>query len=246
LQTAKIADKDIPEADPEAVLKQYTPWINKMAGKFFGYVQNSGAYDMDDLIQAGGLGLLKAQKTYVPDSGASFLTWSYLPIRYAMMEVLGFREPGRRIPPALMVSMDAPLDEDNKVSLADTIADPNIQPFDNAICEAETRAETAAAVRDAVDRMKSQQQQEVIRRVYLDGQKRSQAAEEMGIQGAELSALVKAGKASLRRDPKLKQYAMPDFHVGVTRFRMTWTSAVEMAVIWREEHLPGMRPDPDD
>ena len=237
LQNAFIADKEIPSADPAAVLEQYKAWIHRIAKKYYGLVNNSGAYDAEDLYQAGCLGLIKAQKTYNPESGLKFLTWSYNPIAQAMLEQLGYREPGRRIPPAMIMSLDATLGEDEEYTIADTVADPNIRPFDEPICEEETRQEIAAEVRSAVDRMKSDRQREVIQRVYLDEQERAAAAEDMGISISALRSLDAEGRRNLRRDKQLSNYAFPFFHVGVKAFNSSWTSAVEQAVIWREEHL---------
>ena len=163
-----------------------------------------------------------------------------------MLEQLGFRNKERNRPQLPLVYLDKPLHDETEDSLIDTIEDPDILPFDEPIIEDETRQETIAQVRAAIDRLKSDKQREVIRRVYLDGQERSAAAADMGMNVSALYSLDRVGKNNLRRDYRLKKYAMPFFHVSITRFNTTWTSAVEAAVIWREQHTKDANQQPAD
>lgn len=231
-----IPDKQIPTADPAAVIEQYRGWIAKIANKYAGLVAESGAVDMDDLIQAGSMAILEAQKTYNPEGGRNFTGWSFMPIRNAMLDLLGYRDKLRLRPPVPALSLDMPAGEEAEETLLDTIEDKNIKPFDECICEEETHQETAKEVRAAVDRLKDDKQREAIRRLYLDEQDRKAAAEGMGIQEAALRSLDRAGRKNLRKDARLCDYVMPFFQVGAGRFHNTWTSAVELAVLWREQH----------
>ena len=236
MRKTPIPDQEIPDADPAALMEQYAAWIQKIANQYAALVEESGAYDMEDLLQAAALGLLEAQKTYNPEKGCTFLSWSYAPIRYAMLELLGYRDKNRTIPPAALIPLDAKISEDSEDTLLDSIPDLS-RPFDECICEKEAQEETAAEVRAAVARMKSDRQREVIRRVYLEEQKREQAAAEMGITTKAVYALDRDGRSCLRKDRELRNYVMPFFTVGLQRFQSSWTSSVEMAVFWREEHL---------
>ena len=237
MRQSDIRDELIPNADPAEITEQFAGWVKRIADRYTNLLEESGAVDMEDLIQAGYIGLLDAQKKYDPNAGSSFLHYSFRWIRNAMLEQLGFRNKDRNRPQLPLVYLDKPLNDDTEDSLIDTIEDPDILPFDEPIIEDETRQETITQVRAAVDRLKSEKQREVIRRVYLDGQERSSVAADMGLKLSALYSLDRVGRSKLRRDYRLKQYAMPFFHVSVRQFNNTWTSAVEAAVIWREEHL---------
>lgn len=239
MRPGNIPDDKIPTADPAEIVRQYTGFVKYIANRYAGIIRESGAFDFEDLLQAGTVGLLEAQQRYNPTAG-KFTTYSFPLIRNAILALGGFRDPERYRPPQPIVSLDKQISEDFDSTLLDSIEDPDILPFDEPIIDQETRKETAEAVRDAVDRIKSDKQREVIRRVYLDGQERNAVAADMGMKVTALYALDEAGKSSLRRDMKLKTFAMPFYHVGISRFNTTWTSATEEAVIWREEHLTDM------
>ena len=247
----RIPDKDIPMADPAEVIQQYSAWVQKIANKYTGIVEDSGVFDMEDLHQSGCMALLEAQKTFDPDRGKTFMSWSYLTIKNAMLTLLGYRDKARHIPPAPPIPLDKPISDDSDDRLLDTIEDPDYIPVDEQICDKETREETRVEVRAAVDRLKSPAQREVIRRLYLDGQDREKIANDMRIEPKKVSSLDREARRKLRRDKRLCEYAMPFFNVSINRFRTTWTSAVEAAVIWREQHqsqlmeLAGGQ-DPDD
>lgn len=236
----RIPDSDIPGADPARVVAQYEPFVKKLAKRYIPILDRSGAVGLDDLYQAGRIAVLQAQKKYNPDEGSSFIHYLSFYIRSHIRRTLGFDNNGAA--PARLVYLDEPLtdDEGNETARVDLIADPDILPFDEPMIDAETRNETAAEVHAALDRMKSDKQREIIRRVYLDGQTRQQAADETGAKIGAVYALDKEGRSTLRRDRRLKEYAqmiIPSFHVGVHTFRSTWTSAVERELIWKEEHL---------
>ena len=251
MQSVDIPDRDIPTADSAEVIRQYKGWVYRIAKRYASFLENTGAFDMEDLIQAGNIGLLEAQKTYNPERGKNFIGWSFFYIRNAMYNQLGFNDRLRHCPPAPLIYLDAPIAEDEETTLLDTIEDPTVIPFDEPICEEETRREIVEEVRAAVDRLKGPKQREAIKRVWLDGQERKEAAEEMGTSITALHALDEDGRRNLRRDNRLKLLAMPSFAVGVHKFRSTWTSAVEAAVIWLEEHQATLMEsvggqDPDD
>lgn len=240
MQNDRIPDEQITTASAEDVVNQYSAWVQKIVNRYSGLVNETGTYDVEDMYQAGIVGLLEAQNRYEPAGGCSFLTYSYNHIRNAILSLFGYDNPQRKRPPIPLTYLDKPLTDDDDTTLIDTIEDPDIIPFDEPIIDQETRQETAAAVRAAIDRLRNPKQREVISRCWLNGQKRAEAAAEMGIDARTLYFNDRSGRNNLRHDPRLRKYAMPLFHVGAARFNTTWTSAVELAVIWRDEHLqPG-------
>jgi RNA polymerase sigma factor (sigma-70 family) len=64
--------------EPDAVLA-VEGWIKKTAKRYICWASAANC-DMEDLIQAGTVGALKAAKTYCPNKGATFLSWAHLKI----------------------------------------------------------------------------------------------------------------------------------------------------------------------
>lgn len=233
-----IEDVDIPGADPAAVVRQYEPVIQKIANRYASILYRSGVVDMEDLIQVGRIKVLQAQKCYDPSLGASFLTFIFKPVKWAIRRALGINNAGEA--PEILLSLDEPITDDESLTLADTIADPDVVPMDEPIIEDETRRETSEQVHAAVERMKSEKQKTAVSLVWLEGRTREQAADEMGMKYGSFAALEKCGRSTLRRDCRLREYVMqmPSFHTSLGRFRLTFSSAVEEEVIWKDEHIP--------
>ena len=241
-----IADCDIPGADPEAVIAQYEPLIQKIANRYIPVLEKHSAVDMDDLLQAGRIAVLRAQKRYDPSGDASFLTYIFKSVKWGIWRTLGINNAG--VLPPIMRSLDEPIKEDSDSTISDFIPDPNIQPFDESIIDDETRLETIKQVRDAVSRLKSNTEREIIERVHLSGEAKESAADAMGIKINTFRNYERNARDHLRRDCRLSRFAhneIPFFRVGVGRFNTTWTSAVEEAVIWREEHFPKPKEPPE-
>lgn len=228
-----IEDEMIPTADPETLIKQYEPLLWKLSGRYGKILEKLPDIDRDDLMQAGRMVIFRCQSEYDPTQ-ASFLTFIYDRCRSAMRNVIGFRQDGS-LPP-VPASLDKPLpgDEDG-ITMLDTIPDPHPSP-EEVVTDAAERAEISKAVREAVERLKDDKQREAIRRIWLDEQPRTDAAEQMGISKDQLNTLDCCARQKLRRDRHLQEYAVPIFNVGLTEFRRTWTSAVEKSVLWLEEH----------
>lgn len=239
-----ILDKDIPAAEPEEVLEQFTPLLYKILRRYTPLLTDTGVIDPDDLLQAGRVAIYTAQKVYNPSDGFSFLHFVFNRIRKAMRKTIGIKPDGSV--PEEPLRLDEPIGEEDGICRIDNVPDP-APTAEERIIEQDTQCETTEAVHAALARMKSDKQREVITRVYLDGEPRETAAANMGMKIGALYSLDKAGRVTLRRDPELRAFAMPYFHVGVNRFRTTWTSATEAAVIWRDKRLhPEKYLDPDD
>ena len=159
---AKIPDADIPKADPAAVVRQYSPFVRKLAGKYSLVLNQTGAIDFDDLYQVGCIALLSAQKTYKPEEEKSFLGWSALYIKNAMRRELGFKNDGTL--PAPTLSLDEPMkaEEPEGETRLDLMPDPNGQSPEEKAVEDSAREETRQEVNAAVDRLKDDRQRQII------------------------------------------------------------------------------------
>jgi RNA polymerase sigma factor (sigma-70 family) len=230
-----ILDKDIPTADPGALIIQYTPLLYKLVRRYKQYLENLPAVDEEDLLQAGRIAIYTAQKQYDPDGGASFLTYAFDHIRSMMRRTMRFKADGS-LPEEALISLDEPLNEDSDETKLDFVPDTTPTAEERIIAQ-DDRQEVADAVHAAVDRLKSSKQREVMRRVWLDGQDRETAAAEMGTTYTALCSADMNARTKLRRDNQLRQFAIlryPFFRVGVRKFQNTFISATERAVLWRE------------
>ncbi len=230
-----IEDKNVPGADPGELIIQYTPLLHKIASRYTGLLERYPSIDKDDLLQAGRIAIYNSQKHYVPNDEATFVTYVSKAIRWNMMRVLGRKSDGTL--PEILESLDEPLTDESDETRLDFVPD-NTLTAEERIVEQDCRQETAEAVRAAVDRLKNAKQREIITRCWLKEQPKPEAAAEMGIKLKSLQMIDLEARHRLQRDKRLRQYVIPFFHVTRSRFNSTWTSAVEAAVIWREEHLP--------
>ena len=72
--------------DPTELVKKHTPLVKRIAYHLVGRLPSS--VDVDDLIQAGTIGLLLAGRNYSADKGANFETYAGIRIRGAMIDEL--------------------------------------------------------------------------------------------------------------------------------------------------------------
>ena len=92
------AREDISREDWEAYLANPTPEFKDRVMKVYGYIPRTIAYqfarkkphvlEMDDLIQAGNLGLIQAIDRYRPDKNAKFNTFATFRIRGSILDLI--------------------------------------------------------------------------------------------------------------------------------------------------------------
>lgn len=142
-------------------------------------------------------------------------------------------------------SLNAPLQtEDGDLAVMDTVASG--EDLEEDACRRLDRERLERTVWVAVDQLPGEQPA-VLRMIYLDGLNRRQAGEKLGVslsraRDIELKAL--RTFRNTRRGLELRAYyeeylaAAPIHHVGVRRFKETWTSEVEReAIEWAEREL---------
>lgn len=190
----------------------------------------TGAHDMDDLIQVGSLALLQAQRNYDPAAGMSFKNYAWLWIQTAMKRELGI-ENGTL--PVLPESLDEPLTNDAEDTQLDLIADETIEPNDERL----ERLEAYEELHRAIDRLESDKHREIIQRVYFDEQSIVDAAADLDMKPDEVSRAKTQALVKLRRDHRLKQLCEPMFSSSLSAYRITFTSSVEAAMLWKERQI---------
>lgn len=192
------------------------------------------AVDIEDLIQAGYMGLMDAEKTY-DESKSKWSTWAAFYIRKAMREAVGINTTRIRAHHHT-VSLDAPLgDEDDDATLMDKLEDESIPDASSGLIE----AERAAAVREAVSRLEGQKR-DVVELHDLEGQSLAQIGRSWDLSRERVRQLREKALLDLRRDWRLRRQLDEETpfyrHVGVNTFKTTWTSTTEAAALWRIEH----------
>ncbi len=231
-----IEDAAIREAAQEDIINQYKDFVHKIANRYRNIIKQNGRFDIDDLMQSGFIGLMKAQKTYNPEKGITFLSWSARYINLEIRYLIGIKHDNSLPDDWQTDSLDRNISGADDLTMIDTVkaVDPTPSAEERLTEEAE-KEEIAAAVRAAVARLKSEKQRYVIELVWLEGCSRNEAAEKMETTPDKVTGLDRSARDNLKRDRKLRTFAVPLFHVGVSAFHSTQTSATEKAVLWLEK-----------
>ena len=220
--------------DMEALSKANTGLIYRIAQRYAYFCQLDRAADLDDLMQAGHIGLWKAAETYDPNGGKTWAGWAAWHIKREMRALLGLASARRRAELGA-VSLSAPLDDDDGDTIGDMIADKSLPDA----CDTLARAEVRDNVRAALDRLPE------IERAVIDGHELrgldfDALADEMGEAAEALKQADRRGIKHMRQDKALRAYWLDletrfYAHKGVEAFNRDWTSTTEGAALWRIE-----------
>lgn len=189
-------------------------------------------YDIEDLKQAGYLGLCEAVLTYQPERGAAFATFLSYSLRRHMRSVIGIRA-SKRDAALHAFSLDVSLDSDNDTTLAGFL--PAEDDTEGEVVEKGYKEYLRAVVRRAVVDMKKPAEREVIEEVYFNRQTKERFAEARGITIAWVNALLHSAYKSLRRNPQIQELAAEYFAceiyyipTGATSYQSSGVSSVEI------------------
>ena len=218
------------------------------ARRYSGACKNDNAVDVEDLIQAGFMGLVDAQATYDETKGG-WVKWALWFIEREINAALGRRDGHWVKAHAGTLSLDAPLSEDSDETGLDGLADDTLPPVDDNL----VLSDDCRLVRECVSDLADDRQREVVERWQLGGETQAAVAESLSISPQRVNQIWCKARKALARDRRLRQLtALDDMtpyyqHVGINRFRTTLTSATERAALWRLDHaggtpLPSQRP----
>lgn len=209
--------------------------IWRIARRYEYFCRQSGAVDLDDLLQVGFLGLVQAHATYDAAAGKSWASWAWWYVDNAMRDALGLRTCNGRA--ALeTISMDAPLDDEEGATLGDMQADPTLPDPDESLL----RQEMQATVRAAVDAL-PEGSRAAITLTVMQSMTRAEAAQALHISPDQLRRDIDKAMRCLRLDRQLRALALLEDGTpywackGIRAFERDWTSTVEAAVLWRDE-----------
>lgn len=212
------------------------------ANRYRALLEGRAVVDIDDLIQAGAMGLMEAEGTFQPDKGA-WSTWASFYIRTAMQEALGLR--GGKSEP-LTVSLDAPAytddGEPSEITLLETLADPTNPDMDGLLLE----DEIVLTVRAAVDDL-PEDQRTVTRLHDLEGNSYVKCDQMLELNTGESRRISGRALRQLWKDKRLRALAIDQEtsfyrHKSVTAFHSSMSSVVEDLVLHRLEleHRAGL------
>jgi RNA polymerase sigma factor (sigma-70 family) len=213
------------------------------ARRYSGACQYDNAVDVEDLIQAGFIGLVNAMETYNESKGR-WVKWALWFIEREINAELGRRDGQWVKAHAGALSLDAPLNDDSDETGLDGLADESLPPVDESL----ERSDDCRLVRECVSDLSDDRQREVVERWQLGGETQTAVAESLGISPQRVNQIWGKARKALARDWRLRQLTDLDDltpfyrHVGVNTFRTTLTSATEHAALWRLDHEGGYPP----
>ena len=236
--------------DKEKLYREHKGLVWKWVRRYSGLCKNRADVDIDDLFQAGFMGMCNAVDTYKPECGA-WSAWASFYIRKAIRIELGMEtrkgtyvvfadgEPVRKR--YVVQSLDAPAyaSEDCNISLSETIADDSIPDADEALLI----DSDAQMVRDAVAAIKKPDVRSAIAARYFDGKTLSAIATEHGVTYQRIRQRCSEALRLLAKDKRIREIYRERFidedtrfiaRKGVYAFFSSGSSSVEDQVIRRD------------
>lgn len=233
--------------------EQVSRWVCKLANKWAFAFAGMGGVEVDDLINSGYLALVEAVKTFQAEKGAAFMTWFTLFIKKAFLDAYGIRAH-KNDPLHDAASLDAPIvDSSGKdIILSDTVADP----CGEAALAAQEEQIFIEQLHDALEEALAtlpQEQSEVLRLHYYDGQTYEAIGKQLGTYKQTIQARANKALRGLRK-PQVNAILLPfidfDYYhgTGVGAFQRTGASIQERYLLNLEreyERRSREQPKPD-
>ena len=222
-------------------LRRLIEWYAKRYYKRIGGITGTapGGVELDDLIQAGYIGLADAIANHDPSKGSftSYLSYHLLKVfRYTV----GRTDKQLADPLNCAISLDLPIDADDPEgeTWISALPDPrdDYAPLEDRIFQEELHN-----VLENVINTLSAKEARAVRDEYFEGRKQRETAEELGVSISRVHQLRKDGIRHLRQSSAKKQLEIflgeqVSYYKGngLGRYIQTMTSGVERAVLHRE------------
>ena len=189
----------------EEVYEQNKGLLVMMAKRYARVCALDRAVSMEDLIQAGCIGLMKAADNFDPAAGKTWSSWACWYIQMEFNSVLGLRHGRFTRPHTGAAALDKPLsrEDSGSATAGELLADMSLPDADDALLRDELRRD----VRAAVARLKSEGQRRVVQLCKLEGRSYQQAAKSLGISVPQAYQLFFRASNNLARDPRMRALA---------------------------------------
>ena len=222
----------------EALYEANKGLLKVMARQYARACALDRAVSEEDLLQSGFLALVRAQRTFDPRGGLSWVNWAAWNIRSEFNNLLGLRGGRFTRPHTLADSLDRQVGHGaERGSLGSKLVDENQPEPDEGLLLDEAQKN----VHEAVERLADADERRAITLCKLEGRSCREVAGMMGVSAARARRLCANAGLNLVRDEKLREQLALDertrfhAHKGVEAFNRDWTSVTEGAALWRIE-----------
>ena len=208
-------------------------WAKWWANRYRWAIEKRGDISFEDLTQAAVLGILRAMECY--DGVGSWAQYSSYFIRKEIRTLCGVRW-GKSLPPFVQ-SLNVKVGDDEDTELIELLPDETA-PDPEEVAEYN---DLKTGVREAVARLKNDQEREVVERNRLNGEPLRVIAADFGVSFQYVRTIWTKACKHLSQDRKLRKLAEFEGLISyisrssVKSFNSTNTSDVERIVMLREQ-----------
>lgn len=199
--------------------------------------------EVDDLIQAGFIGMMKAIHDFRSSSGYAFTTFLNKHLANAAREALGIRSE-KRDPLLDAVSLDKPIasDQDGDLTLGETLYDKTFTYVYDDLIEDVAKKEDIRIIYQQLNIL-SPRERELFEARYTYGLSFAAIGEKYGFTRQYTNDVTKRALWKIRNTKAVRQMAKERYvdsstrfyaKKGIKAFKTTFSSAVEDSVIMRE------------
>ena len=213
--------------------------LHAVARRYASSCKYDNAVTVDDLTQAGFIGLVKAYKSFDPEKGKSWATWAAWGIARQMQKALGYCNGKWTKAHTRAIPLDAPIKDDDPEGATgkDVLPDDSLPGIDANLLLSDMQR----AVRQAIERLQREQEKVVISMCDLGGEPYKSAAAALNVSITRVEHIRRDALKHLQRDLKLQEAVSIDLEtpyyvkINPATFERTLTSATEFAALWRIE-----------
>lgn len=158
------------------------------------------AVSVEDLVQTGFFGLVKAAKTYDSKGEGNWWTWAAWYVMREIYNEIGYRDRKFRKAHTGALPLDVPLGDDpDGATQLDALEDTSLPDIDEGVLLDDLQRR----VREAVDALRNDKQREAIKLCGLEERPYREAAEALGISSERVRQIIRDGYKQLKRDKRL-------------------------------------------
>lgn len=184
--------------------EQTKRYVAKMAIRWYLHFEGGRGVEVADLIQSGYLAMLDAVRTF-EDGNGSFLSWLTYRLQNEFGALYGIRtERTKRDPLNIAISLDAPIGDEDGMTIAETVVDPD---GENGYRDIEEDS-YITALREALEKALNDippKNADVIRKRWLHGEAQKDIATAAGVSPQEIHNRERKGFSLLRRPQTIKK-----------------------------------------